>query len=275
MGSGDGTSSVGDYPLAPVFTLSTPVLILTLNQPLPLWRWTVRNCAQEPIRLVAKYAIPRLPTPRVPEVDSIIDPSEDATDTIGAESAMQYLEQLQIQFDDASMFLALYVLKAENIGELKKDGFVQGWKDAGVEANLTSQKNYFTKQVTSMGSDPKTFKEVYRHAFVLGKEGEARALSLEMATTFWQILFKEPGRPWVGKKKGIDWLSEWLAFLDANWKRTVSKDMWNQAYEFAVKSIEDESLSFWSEDGAWPGVIDQFVAWYQKKAASEDMEVDS
>lgn len=188
---------------------------------------------------------------------------------------MSYLQQLNVQFDDASMFLALYVLKAENIGELTKEGFVKGWKEAGVDASLSAQKNYITNQVNAMGTDPKTFKEVYRNAFVLGKDGEARALSLEMATTFWQLLFKAPGRAWVGKEKGTKWLGLWLTFLEDNWKRTVSRDMWNQTYEFAVKSIDDETLGFWSEDGAWPGVIDQFVAWYRKKAAAESMDVDT
>lgn len=46
-----------------------------------------------------------------------------------------------------------------------------------------------------------------------------------------------------------------------NWKKSVNKDMWNQTYEFYVKTLEDPSLGFWSEDSAWPGVIDEFVAW--------------
>lgn len=62
------------------------------------------------------------------------DPAEDPTDAIGAEGSMQYLEQLGVNLDDASMFLALQVLKAENIGELTKDGFVKGWKEAGYVA---------------------------------------------------------------------------------------------------------------------------------------------
>ncbi|KAK9791871.1 putative Cullin binding-domain-containing protein [Seiridium cardinale] len=210
------------------------------------------------------------------QFDSLRNTKEDPADAIGAEGSMQYLEQLGVGLDDASMFYALQLVKAQNIGELTKEGFVKGWKEAGVEANITAQKNYLSNHVNLLAHDPKIFKEVYRHAFVLGKEGEARALSLEMATTFWQILFKKPGRPWIGKQTGLDWLSQWLAFLQDKWTRTVSKDMWNQTYEFAVKSIEDESLSFWSEDGAWPGVIDQFVAWYrEKKAATEAMDVDS
>ncbi|KAH6661323.1 Cullin binding-domain-containing protein [Truncatella angustata] len=208
------------------------------------------------------------------QFDSLRNAQEDAPDTIGAESAMQYLSQLGVDFEDASMFVALQVLKAEDIGDLKKEGFVKGWKEAGVDANIAAQKNYMTNQVQSLSRDPKTFREVYRHAFVLGKEGEARALTLEMATTFWQMLFKAPGRPWVGKQTGLNWLAQWLAFLEEKWTRTVSKDMWNQTYEFAVKSADDESLSFWSEDGAWPGVIDSFVAWYKAKPA-EAMDVDS
>lgn len=52
--------------------------------------------------------------------------------------------------------------------------------------------------------------------------------------------------------------------------------MWNQLFEFYLKSIEDETLSFWSEDGAWPGVIDDFVAYAKEKRGDvpENMETD-
>lgn len=185
---------------------------------------------------------------------------------------MGYLESLGVSIEDASMFVALQILKAEGLGELKKDNFIKGWKEAGADANIAAQKNHVLNQVAQLSSDTKIFKDVYRHAFALGKEGEARALTLEMATMFWETLFKAPGRPWVGKQTGIDWLAQWLAFLKEKWTRTVSKDMWNQTYEFAIQSSEDETLSFWSEDGAWPGVIDSFVEWYRKKTA---MDIDS
>ena len=31
--------------------------------------------------------------------------------------------------------------------------------------------------------------------------------------------------------------------------------------EFAARTMADETLAFWDENGAWPGVIDEFVAW--------------
>jgi DCN1-like protein 1/2 len=54
--------------------------------------------------------------------------------------------------------------------------------------------------------------------------------------------------------------------------------MWNMTLNFAIKCVEDETLSFWSEDGAWPSVIDDFVAWCKEKGivkANEAMEVDN
>lgn len=116
------------------------------------------------------------------------------------------------------------------------------------------------------------FRKVYRYAFIVGKEGEQRALSLELALLYWDTLFKKPGQIWIGSSRKTDWLNEWKSFLQENWKRSVNRDMWNQTLEFAFKSIDDESLGFWSEDGAWPGVIDEFVAWYKRKS---EMEVDA
>jgi DCN1-like protein 1/2 len=116
------------------------------------------------------------------------------------------------------------------------------------------------------------FRKAYRYAFVAGKEGDQRALSLDMALLYWDTLFKKPGQSWIGSSTKINWLNEWKDFLHENWKRSVNRDMWNQTLEFAFKSIDDESLDFWSEDGAWPGVIDDFVAWYKRKS---EMEVDN
>lgn len=145
-------------------------------------------------------------------------------------------------------------------------------KSCRVEAKTEAQAAYLKRLVVTMGRDRDLFRKVYRYAFVAGKEEEQRALSLEMALLYWDLLFKKPGQSWVGSSTGIDWLEEWKFFLQKNWKRSVNRDMWNQLLEFAFKSIEDESLGFWSEDGAWPGVIDEFVAWYKHKNA---MEVDA
>lgn len=117
---------------------------------------------------------------------------------------------------------------------------------------------------------------MYRSVFVVGKERDQRALALDTAITYWTLLFSAPGRQWVSTS-GVDFLEEWKSFLAENWSRSVNRDMWNQTLEFAYKTLEDDTLSFWSEDGAWPGVIDDFVAWYKpkNKAAAAAMDVDA
>lgn len=50
---------------------------------------------------------------------------------------------------------------------------------------------------------------------------------------------------------------------------------------FVQKSQGDESMSWWSEDGAWPGVLDDFVGYVKEKrgtpvvaASGDGMDVE-
>ncbi|KAI2609167.1 DUF298-domain-containing protein [Hypoxylon sp. NC1633] len=205
--------------------------------------------------------------------DSLRDDKQDQKDTLGADSSMLYLKSIGVDLEGPSLFLAMELVQAPTIGEITREGFINGWKvQPGADAKLDAQKQQFKRLTDSLGKDRTLFRKVYRYAFVVGKEADQRALSLDNAILYWESLFKKPGQAWVGSSVGIDWLDEWITFLHENWTRSVSRDMWNQTYEFAVKSMEDESLGFWSEDGAWPGVIDDFVAWYRRKS---EMDVDA
>lgn len=128
--------------------------------------------------------------------------------------------------------------------------------------------------MAALSSDPALFKKVYRYAFVGGREKDQKALGLDNALIYWNMLFSPPGMAW--KTRNHNWLELWKEFLGEKWTRSVNKDMWNMVLEFAVKSMDDESLSFWSEDGAWPSVIDDFVEWCKAKgiARVEAMDVD-
>ena len=41
--------------------------------------------------------------------------------------------------------------------------------------------------------------------------------------------------------------------------------MWNMTYEFFKRTIEDEDFGWWDEQGAWPGVLDEFVSYVREK----------
>ncbi|KAI8960159.1 DUF298-domain-containing protein [Daldinia sp. FL1419] len=206
--------------------------------------------------------------------DGLRNDNDDPKNSLGADSSMAYLTSIGVDLEGASLFLAMELVQAPTIGEITRTGFVNGWKaHPGADAKIDSQKQYFRRLADSMSKDRDLFRKVYRYAFVVGREGDQRALSLDNAILYWDLLFRKPGMPWIGETAGTDWLAEWVAFLRENWTRSVSRDMWNQTFEFAVKSMADETLGFWSEDGAWPGVVDDFVAWYKRK--SSEMDVDA
>ncbi len=75
--------------------------------------------------------------------------------------------------------------------------------------------------------------------------------------------------------KSTPWLDWWLEFLETKWKKGVNRDMWDQLLVFAMKTIEMDDLSFWSEDGAWPGAIDEFVMFVKEKRKPEVVDLDA
>jgi len=44
--------------------------------------------------------------------------------------------------------------------------------------------------------------------------------------------------------------------------KAVSRDVWDQCLEFSREIRSD--LSNWEDDGAWPGIIDEFVEFVNK-----------
>jgi DCN1-like protein 1/2 len=137
---------------------------------------------------------------------------------------------------------------------------------------VAAQKTFIAQQSSAMSHDVDLFKRVYKHTFICSKEKGQKALPLENAKIYWTMLFSQPGIKWETANR--NWLAIWLEFLDAKWTKSVNKDMWNQTFEFFQKSMQDESLSFWSEDGAWPSVIDDFVAYVKEKYPPQGQDGD-
>jgi DCN1-like protein 1/2 len=220
--------------------------------------------------------------------------STDEEDKTGVNGTMRYLQDLGLNLESAEILVPLEIVQAPALAEMSKEGFVEGWKTVGcvsphVEFGLLltqylsadtipKQKSYVAGQLKQLSTDMALFKKVYRHTFVCSREQGQKALPLENALVYWEMIFNSPGKPWITGTPPIatNWTNLWIEFLRANWTKTVNKDMWNQTFEFFQKTMQDETLSFWSEDGAWPGVIDEFVAYVKEKRGDlpDTMETD-
>ncbi|KAM7190993.1 Cullin binding domain containing protein [Naviculisporaceae sp. PSN 640] len=202
----------------------------------------------------------------------------------GMDSFQAYFQQLGVSLEEetSEIHVVLYITHTTTLGKLARRDFVEAWTQAyhneGVKPDITAQRQYLHQCMTRFKNDPDFFKQVYRHAFVTGKEEAQKALEKDTALGFWDTLFGPQGRPW--KTKRVNWLKLWQEFLKAKWTRSVNKDMWNQTLVFAEKTMQDDTLSFWSENDSWPGVIDEFVEWCRENAhasapAGDGMEVDN
>ncbi|PFH62279.1 hypothetical protein XA68_14274 [Ophiocordyceps unilateralis] len=206
--------------------------------------------------------------------NSLRDEENDEKDKLEITSTMEYLgSKLKVNLENAELLVVLELLQAPNVGEITRRGFVDGWKVSGAGAAHQEHAAHVRRLVQSLSSDPAFFKRIYRYTFVVGRDQDQKALSLENALVYWSMLFAPPGRAWKTKKH--DWLELWKEFLNDKWTRSVNRDMWNMTLEFALKTRTDESLSFWSEDGAWPSVIDDFVLWSRERLGSKAESMDT
>lgn len=132
---------------------------------------------------------------------------------------------------------------------------------------------------TRILSHPDIFRRVYRYAFPLCRLQGQRNLTFEIACDQWQLFFTSTNGGIEWNTSTTPWLDWYLEFLESRGKRPVNKDLWEQTEVFMRKTKEDESFGWWSPDGAWPGMLDDFVLWVKEKrgdktVGGEAMEVE-
>ncbi|KAH6642024.1 Cullin binding-domain-containing protein [Boeremia exigua] len=188
---------------------------------------------------------------------------EDAAgepDLIGVDGTMSYLQQLEVDLEGMDSLAALEIIQAPTMGEITRDGFVNGWLERECET-VDKQKAYIKNLKTQLATDKTVFTRVYKYTFFLAKTAQQKAVALDAATAYWDLLFASPLSAVQWSCPTTPWLAWWKEFLEHSWKKSVNKDMWNETLKFAQLTLEDEQMGFWSEEASWPSVVDDFVEW--------------
>ncbi|KAL1296545.1 hypothetical protein AAFC00_000050 [Neodothiora populina] len=204
--------------------------------------------------------------------DSYRDDPKEYPDEIHIDGTMQMLQEMDIDLEGVGPLIFSEAVGAPVFGKLERTPFVDGLCAAGV-SDLSGIRK-LVEERTSRLAEPSfksEFKNIYKHSFVLARPEGQKAVPLDVAIVFWRLLFNEPSLQWsTTQSPFLEW---WIEFLENRWKRSVNKDMWDQTLAFAHKTLEDESLGWWSEDSAWPGVIDEFVEYVQtEQRGGSDMD---
>ncbi|TKA73075.1 hypothetical protein B0A49_02158 [Cryomyces minteri] len=212
--------------------------------------------------------------------DKYQDAPKESPNKIGPTGTMKFFGDIGVDLEGISMLIASEIVQSPSMGEMEREGFVKGWSALGSLAPPTASADTTAKMKAAIGARQKeiasptpagrdAFKRVYRHTFAVGREPGQKAVGLSSATEFWRVLFGPSGTPWTSA--GTPWLDWWIAFLEQHHRKTVNKDLWNQTLTFAQKCLADESLDWWDEESAWPGVVDEFVEFVksEKRAATD------
>ncbi|KAI0761448.1 Cullin binding-domain-containing protein [Irpex lacteus] len=100
----------------------------------------------------------------------------------------------------------------------------------------------------------KAFNEFYLFCFMLVKPPQGRNIEMEVASAFWTVLL-------VPQYELMQEILEFIA--EKGTYKGVNKDLWQMVLEFC--QTVSPSLENFEADGAWPTMLDEFVAWKKAK----------
>jgi DCN1-like protein 1/2 len=138
--------------------------------------------------------------------------------------------------------------------------------------SIEKQKTYVASLLQGLPKNKDHFNRVYKFTFLFAKAADKKVIDLEVAIEFWRVLFGSdlsPTRWQTPESPFLDW---WIEFLESKYKKAINKDTWEQTLKFADQCLKDESLKWWSEEAAWPGVVDEFVEYVMAKRPKEETE---
>ena len=209
---------------------------------------------------------------------------------------MKFYGDIEVGLDEVACLGIAELLKSPSMGEFTREGFLNGWRAAGYASAFSwypSIRSQLTKTQFSCDSvgkmishaadireripiKPDLFRRVYRFTFPLCRMQGQRNLQFEIAAEQWRLFFTPQNGGVQWNTRTTPWLDWWIEFLEERGKRPVNKDLWEQVEVFMRKTQDDENFGWWTADGAWPGALDDFVEWVQKKRGknSEAMDVE-
>ena len=139
---------------------------------------------------------------------------------------------------------------------------------------LQKMKAHVKQLRKDIPNDLDIFRRVYRYCFLLSRMQGQRNVQFDIAVEQWGMFFSPKSGGVPANTDTTPWLDWWIEFLEGRGKKPVNKDLWEQFEVFLRKAHEDEQFGWWSPDGAWPGALDDFVAYVQRKRNGSQMDIE-
>ncbi|KAF8502991.1 defective in Cullin neddylation protein 1 [Hysterangium stoloniferum] len=223
------------------------------------------------------------PLVQIPKLNALFDRYKEAQsmgedDVMGIDGTLRLCADLEVDPEDVVLLAVACELNAPAVGSFTRTGWREGWKALGVDS-IPSMRNLLPRLRRNLGTDYFYFKRVYLFTFDFAKVEGQRSVALETAQAFWGLLLPhavaggalvhvpdddEQERP-DGTQGWNDSLTMlWFEFLAEKGGKGISRDTWNMFISFA-RTVDFDKHDF---EGAWPSMIDDFVAWANERASA-------
>jgi DCN1-like protein 1/2 len=205
------------------------------------------------------------------------DPNNDK---ILAEGIIQFCTDIGITPDDVVMLVLAERMGADVMGEITKEQFETGLAGLmldslekikaalpSLRAQIVGHNNNSNNNI-GLGSDAESrrrFKEIYNFAYLISREKGQKCVQQDMALEMWSLLL--PPQRWP-------LIHHWCEFLKETHNRAISRDTWVQLVEFIENVPQDGEYTGYDDSGAWPYLVDEFVAWYRGRHGGDDGGVE-
>nr|CCA20869.1 DCN1like protein putative [Albugo laibachii Nc14] len=180
--------------------------------------------------------------------DRFRDPEE--VDVMSEEGIFAFCEALRVDPQDPVILVLSYYMNAANMCVYSRHEF-----HTGLRALQCYTLDALQQQIPHLREklkDKKEFSLIYSYSFVYAKDDTQKCLAKELALELWKILLP----------CHFCYTEFWIAFVQANLRNSISKDLWIQVLEFGSQIRPD--MSNYDENEAWPVLLDEFV--YHMKA---------
>ncbi|KAJ6194751.1 hypothetical protein J3E72DRAFT_441089 [Bipolaris maydis] len=244
-----------------------------------IWEWEVSSYHRLDLANKSRYysggSAPQASPAAKSALNALFDKyrEDDAQDkdVVGVEGTMKFFADIGVNAEDLDALATFEIIQAPTMGEMSREGFVKGWTERNCDT-VDKQRMYIQSVKEELPKNKELFTRVYKFTFPLARAQGQKAVALDSAVVFWELLFGSPLSAVKWSTEKTPWLSWWTEFVNSQWKKSVNKDMWNETLKFAQLTLEDESMGFWSEESSWPSVIDEFVEWVKKEKRGDTKE---
>jgi len=160
---------------------------------------------------------------------------------------------LNIHPENPRMLILAWKMDATVMCRFTRAEFLRGLSAMGVDT-VPAMSCRLVVAAQEVRATFTSFTELYKWSFnfALDKEARQRCLPLDMAVAIWRIVFA------VHTATPPPLLEPWLAFLEQRpMSFPITRDQWSYFLKFLF--VIGDDLNKYSEDDAWPNVIDDFV----------------